>query len=93
MDVLNQDLGVARRIVSQPVMRITTNPEPCHWRATKKRLVFAADCCLYLQPIFKDQLLSSISLSPLLVGFVMKISFYFLATVTLTHKLQEERLN
>ena len=50
-DVLNLDLSGVRWVVSQPVVRITTNPEACitynaAGEATKKRLVFGKLLCL-----------------------------------------------
>ena len=51
-----RDLGVARRVASQPVKKITIDPEPHAWQCCgRSNARSLRDCCLCLQHIFKDQ--------------------------------------
>ena len=55
---LNHDLGGARWVVSQPVVKITIDPELCTTILLEKLRKIdqsSEDCYLYLQHIFKDQ--------------------------------------
>ena len=52
---LNRDLGRARCIASQPVAKITTDPEPCMamlLEKLQKSDQSLRDCCLCLQHMF-----------------------------------------
>ena len=54
----SRDLGGARRVVSQPVAKITVDPEPCMamlLEKLRKSDRSLGDCCLCLQQIFEDQ--------------------------------------
>ena len=56
--ILNHNLGGMRGVMSQPVVRIITNPEPCITMLLEKLRKSdgsLADCYLYLQHVFKDQ--------------------------------------
>ena len=58
MAVLNRDLGRERRVASQPVAKITIDPEPCMTmllEKIRKSVRSLGDCCLCLQHMFKDQ--------------------------------------
>ena len=59
MDVFeSRDLGGARRVTSQPVAKITVDPEPCMamvLEKLRKSVQCLGDCCHCLQRIFKDQ--------------------------------------
>ena len=50
---LNRDLGWARWVASQPVVKITTDPEPCMAMLRNDRSL--GDGCLCLQHMLKDQ--------------------------------------
>ena len=57
---LNHNLGGARRIASQPVVKITIEPEPMHamemlLEKLRKSDRSLGDCCLCLQHTVKDQ--------------------------------------
>ena len=55
---LNRDLGGARCVASQPVAKITTDPEPCMamlLEKLRKSDRSLGDCCLCLHHMFKDQ--------------------------------------
>ena len=55
---MNRDLGGARQIASQPVAKITIDPEPCMTMLLEKLRKSdrsLGDCCLCLQHTFKDQ--------------------------------------
>ena len=57
-DVFNCDLGGARRDTSQPVAKITIDPEQCMamlLEKLRKSDWSLRDCCLCLQHMFKDQ--------------------------------------
>ena len=54
----SRDLGGARRVASQPVAKITIDPESCMTillEKLRKSGRSLGDCCLCLQHIFKDQ--------------------------------------
>ena len=54
----NRDLGGVRRVASQPVAKITIDPEPCMTMLLEKLRKSdrsLGDCCLCLQYMFKDQ--------------------------------------
>ena len=55
---LNRDLGGARWVASQPVTKITIDPDPCMamlLEKLRKSDRSLGDCCLCLQHILKDQ--------------------------------------
>ena len=55
---LNRNLGGARRVASQPVVKITIDPEPCMTMLLEKLRKSdrsLGDCCLCLQHMLKDQ--------------------------------------
>ena len=58
VDVIDHNLGRARRFANQPVAKIITNPEPCiamMLEKLQKSSWSLVDGCLYLKHIFKDQ--------------------------------------
>ena len=55
---MNRDLGGVRQVVSQPVVQITIDPEPCMTMLLEKLRKSdrsLGGCCLCLPHMFKDQ--------------------------------------
>ena len=55
---LSRDLGGTRRVASQPIAKITIDPEACMTMLVvklRKSDWSLGDCCLCLQHMFKDQ--------------------------------------